>query len=342
VPCHSRRRSWPCGREARHVADRPDDPRGQYGTHAVDLGEDGAGGLHLGFDAPVQVLDLSVQRPDVAQHLRSQPPAEVGRGAALGPYAAQDARGPVGRERPGHPAGDEIPQKPVEAVERPCALRHQVLAPLGEQAQHLRFGLWIDRRQPLVARGGQRGGEGIDPVVLAGVAGREHPHPCRKLGRHVHHKLAGRRQPHRQVPTEATGVLHSPTALGEPFRPAFEAPQAGAVLREASTLDELAFGFGDRSDGDRRLVGIHPDEHLHKRTHLHFGRTSAIGSRKGHSDLEPCSHTSFESLRAPGTGGTQAENKPTRLTGDRKLASDPCNRRPRSLAAADHRAPDQS
>ena len=73
------------------------------------------------------------------------------------------------------------------------------------------------------------------------------------------------------------------------------------------------------------------------RTHLRFGRTSAI-AREGHSDFVPCSHTSFESLRASGSGGTQAENKPTHLTGDRKFASDPCNRRPRSLAAADHRA----
>ena len=36
------------------------------------------------------------------------------------------------------------------------------------------------------------------------------------------------------------------------------------------------------------------------------------------------------------------ENKPTHLTGDRKYASDPCNRYPRSLAAADHRAPARS
>jgi hypothetical protein len=52
------------GREARHIADRPDDPRGQYGTYAQDLGKGGAGGLHLGFDAPVQVGDLPIQRPD--------------------------------------------------------------------------------------------------------------------------------------------------------------------------------------------------------------------------------------------------------------------------------------
>jgi hypothetical protein len=36
----------------------------------------------------------------------------------------------------------------------------------------------------------------------------EHPHPCRKLGRHVHYGFAGCGQPPRQVPTETTGVLH--------------------------------------------------------------------------------------------------------------------------------------
>jgi hypothetical protein len=49
-------------------------------------------------------------------------------------------------------------------------------------------------------------------------------------------------------PTEPAGVLYGPTPLCEPFRPAFEAPQSGAVLREASTLEELACGFVERSD----------------------------------------------------------------------------------------------
>ena len=97
------------GREARNVSDRADDPRGQYGTYAEDLGEGGAGGFNLGFDAPTQVGDLPVQHPDVAQHLRRQPPTEAGRGTAPGPYAAQDARGPVDRELPGHPSGEEVP-----------------------------------------------------------------------------------------------------------------------------------------------------------------------------------------------------------------------------------------
>ncbi len=49
----------------------------------------------------------------------------------------------------------------METVERPGTLGHQVFAPFGKEAQHLRFGLGIDRRQLLVAPGGQRGGEGI-------------------------------------------------------------------------------------------------------------------------------------------------------------------------------------
>ena len=35
---------------------------------------------------------------------------------ALGPNAAQNARCPIGRERPGYPAGEEVPQERVEAV----------------------------------------------------------------------------------------------------------------------------------------------------------------------------------------------------------------------------------
>src|SRR5215217_7263315 len=126
------------------------------------------------------------------------------------------------------------------------------------------------------------------------------------------------------MPTETAGVLHSPTALGEPFRPAFEGPQACAVLREASTLDELAASFVDHRAGDRRFVGIDPDQDLHERTHLRFGRTSAISARRTFRLRVLCSHTSFEPLRTPGTGGTQAENRPTRLAGDRKSTSDPC------------------
>jgi hypothetical protein len=78
----------------------------------------------------------------------------------------------------------------------------------------------------------------------------------------------------------------------------FEGSQAGAALRKARTLEELADAFVERSDGERGLVGIDPHQDLHERRHLRFGRTSAIGVREGHSDFGRCCHTSSESLRA--------------------------------------------
>ena len=41
------------GREAPHVADHAHNLRGQYGTHAEDLGKGGAGSFYLGFYALV-------------------------------------------------------------------------------------------------------------------------------------------------------------------------------------------------------------------------------------------------------------------------------------------------
>jgi hypothetical protein len=118
-------------RETLHTADSAYDPGGQYGTHAEDLCEGGARCFHLGFDTLVEVSDLPIQRTDVAQHLGGQAPAQAGR-STLGPYAAQDACGSMGRKRSGHPAGHEVPQEPVEAVERPCTLGYQVNKRLSE------------------------------------------------------------------------------------------------------------------------------------------------------------------------------------------------------------------
>ena len=48
--------------------------------------------------------------------------------------------------------------------------------------------------------------------------------------------------------------------------------------------------------------------------YLRFGRTSAtIGGRAKGIASSRRAHTSFEPLRTPGTGGTQAENRPTHI-----------------------------
>jgi hypothetical protein len=76
----------------------------------------------------------------------------------------------IGRELPGHPAGEEVPQERVQAALSALVRSATNSSPLGKQAQRFGCGFGVYRGQSLVARGGQRGGQGIDLVVLAGVA----------------------------------------------------------------------------------------------------------------------------------------------------------------------------
>jgi hypothetical protein len=241
APCPRRRRSGPWGREPPHVADRPYDLGGQYGTYAEDLGKGGARKFHLGFDAPVEVRDLSIERPDVAQDLRSQPPAEAGRGA-LGPYAAQDAGGSMGRERPGRPAGEEVPQEPMQAVERPGTLGHQVNKRLSESrrsASEPTSGSTVASRSlreaaSAVARASSPSFLRALPLEstrtlaesLGGTSTTDSPEPANLTARCL---PRGRwRSP---PPNDARGTV-SPSVL--------KGSQSSAVLREGSALDEPA------------------------------------------------------------------------------------------------------
>jgi hypothetical protein len=77
------------------------------------------------FRSSVRILSAAPPKPTAGGGGSRRRPAAVCRAGC-----AQ----PEGRKRFGYPAGDEVPQEPVEAVERPGALGHQVLAPLGKQS----------------------------------------------------------------------------------------------------------------------------------------------------------------------------------------------------------------
>jgi hypothetical protein len=145
---------------------------------------------------------------------------------------------------------------------------------------------------------------------------------------HVHHRLAACRQPLGQVSTEATSILHRPTTLGESFRPTFEGPQTGAVVREGSALNKLADDFVHSREGDGRLVGIDPDQHLHARTCVPLG--PATGVCEGHSDFEPCIPLLSHFARRGRQRDASLEQANPSLMGGRTFASDPYWR-PRSL-----------
>src|SRR5215203_2091596 len=277
------------GREAPHVPDRAYDPSGQYGTYAEDLGEGGAGSFHLGLDAPVEVRYLSIQRPDVAQDLRGQPPAEAGRGA-LGPYASQDARGPVGRKGSRHPSGDEVPQKPVEAVERPSTLSHQVNKRLSES-----------RRSASEPTSGSTAARRPLREAASAVARASSPSFLRAL-------------PVESTRTRAeslggTSTTDSPVAASLPARcrpspPEFSMAQRRSGnrfaqrsrhLKPVRSCGKLArsrsspLASSTAATATDALWGSTPIRTF-MRAYLRFGRTSAIGAREGHSDFVPCTY----------------------------------------------------
>jgi hypothetical protein len=127
------------------------------------------------------------------------------------------------------------------------------------------------------------------------------------------------------VPVHASARVRAPT-LPEKVDPFggysnIERPKSAPARARRATVPQ------------RRLVGIHLDEHLHEHTHLRFGRTSAIAWCEGHSDFGPCSHTSFESLRA-GHRRDASREQANPKEGRQEVAERSLyNRRPRSLAA---------
>ena len=95
-------------------------------------------------------------------------------------------------------------------------------------------------------------------------------------------------------------------------------------------------------------MGIDPDQYLHGRAYLRFGRTSpplAAFAKDIPTTSGLCSHTSFESLRLPRSLRRDASREQANPTGGRQEVGERSlyDRYPRSLAALETtRAPGQS
>jgi hypothetical protein len=161
----------------------------------------------------------------------------------------------------------------------------------------------------LVAPGSQCGGQGIETIILAGVATREHSHPRRKLGWHVHHRLAGRCQPLGQVPTP-----RPPAFSTAQRRSGNRFAQRSRVLKPERFCRKLAHSMSSPTSSTAATTtlspyGDRPRSRPSSCAHTPPFRSALchFGVREGHSDFGPCSHTSFESLpHAADASGTQA------------------------------------
>jgi hypothetical protein len=105
-------------REARNVADYSHDLRCQDRPNTEDLGEHGAGSLHLNSDALVEFRYPPIKSAHVSHHLGGQPPADSS-GWVLWSSATQQLGGGIGRELLPDRIEEEVPQEEyVEAVLR--------------------------------------------------------------------------------------------------------------------------------------------------------------------------------------------------------------------------------
>jgi hypothetical protein len=195
------------------------------------------------------------------------------------------------------PAGEEVPQEPMQAVELPglCSATKSTSASRKSGTAPQRGGLGIYLRQPFVARGGQRGGD-----------------------RHRVRRSCERWAPPPQ-PTRLSPPASPPGAYPESAR-AFSTAQRrwekrlahrfrglsirGALVRRRQARGARLWRLPLRLK--RRLMGIEPDQDLlmSARTSVSVGALPLV--RQGHCDFGCCSHTTFESLLPPGTGGRQA------------------------------------
>jgi hypothetical protein len=103
--------------EARDVADYSHDLRGQDRADAKDLGEHGAGGLHLSCDTLVELRYAPIKSAHISHHLGGQPSADLS-GWMLWSSAAQQFGGDIGRELFLDRIREEVSQQDVEAALR--------------------------------------------------------------------------------------------------------------------------------------------------------------------------------------------------------------------------------
>jgi hypothetical protein len=140
----------------------------------------------------------------------------------------------------------------------------QLVAPVGEHAQHLQVRIEANLHQVRGAQRDHRHRMRVDRVGLAAVAGGEHPHLSRQLRRHVQHHLAVVHQPVGDVLANAVAAPHRPDPLGAAPAGGAHGGVAGRVGGVPARREHPA-AVVDDLDRRRAFVRVHPDDHPQRR-----------------------------------------------------------------------------
>jgi hypothetical protein len=117
------------------------------------------------------------------------------------------------------PTGDQLEQQVVDTAHRFGTGPAQLVAAVHQQPQRYGGVIGGHRAQSGAAQLGDGHAVGVDRVGLAALAGVEHPHPRRQLGRHIQDSFAVGDQALGDVAADPGATLDGPNAIGK-WRPA--------------------------------------------------------------------------------------------------------------------------
>ena len=147
----------------------------------------------------------------------------------------------------------------MEPADRPGPQRDEVVASVGEQAQHRGV---IDRPnelQRVVAQRHDRRGAGVVRVALVGAPRVQQPSPGRERRRHVQDGLAGGDELLGQQRAEPAGGFDGPRPRFE-RRGELEQPVALSTIRGDTELADDDFSLVEHRGGVGPLVRVDPDD----------------------------------------------------------------------------------
>ena len=259
------------------VASVADHGAGDDGADAEDLGEGGPGSP--GPPRPASSWSGAAGHRGCAGHRGTggEVTAGLGDGAGRGDRIEEAGSLACG-DFLGEAARHEFAQHCVEPAGDLVAGPGQIPVPLGPHLQYRGIVLGHHLAPGLGAQRGDRDGQGIVGIVLAGVPGLEQPDPGGQLWRDIQHPLPGRDQLLGQQMPQPAGALHRPGPLRPVRCPRHQLLRLGRGRADPQPAQRL-FACANRHRGMRAFVRVHPDHHAIISTlqDPHQGKGTAAG-----------------------------------------------------------------
>ena len=240
-----------------------------------------AGRGHQFFELGAGGLDALAGPRQLGDQLRGEPAAGLARDVARADRG-QQVLGLRGGQELLRPAGKQLQQQPVQAVDRLRAGHAQLITPVGQEPQRHRRIIGGNHPQARAVQPGQRHRMRTGRIGFPPLAGREHPGPGRQLRWHTGHRLAISDQALREVAADPVAALHRPDTVLELAARGQHRPVTVPVSTKPAPEQHLPPVI-DTLDRRRALVWIHPDNHVPHVLHPHAKPGPLVTGEEGNA-----------------------------------------------------------